>query len=505
MIKIKNNNNAVSEVLGSLLLIVISVSLFTVVYVSFFTIDLDQSSPSVTIVGTINDNNLILEHRGGEPLNLKTKVLLEHSEGEREIFTINSENYLENKSKEDGDWDFSEKVIYTLDQITNYSRFSPVDITVVDIVSNSIVMKGTVQEARTADVKISMSVSNNKPMIGEIISITVTASNEKGPSDADGVIIEDVIPGPLKIIDFTTTHGNFNPDSNIWDAGNISVGSTAILVISVKVESAVPISELTQFALIIDGSGSINNRAWNLMKEGLVNSIENEDIFPHDGSVELTVVQFGVGGGGFCARVELGPIIVRQSNYEDIADQISDISQGKGYTPMASGIYLAGDTLSSSNNFGGFNPKNRQVVLLVTDGQPNVVSEQGDLCGDAFDGYSEGRASTEDARNYLINTLSFKDDQDEFNIIGVEGSQKINKEWLRDEIAWPQPGWDTWPPESSGWINVVYSWTEFRDAVDDLFNLLFNRIDNKASIIESSYMDPNSKNSGAVISIYPIS
>jgi hypothetical protein len=255
----------------------------------------------------------------------------------------------------------------------------------------------------------------------------------------------------------------------------------------------------------LDGSGSINNYAWNLMKQGLVTSIQNESMLPRDGSIELTIIQFGVGGGGYCSRVEVGPIVVRHSNIDDIVDQVSSITQGKGYTPMASGVYLAAETLLSSNNFGGFHPNHRQVILLVTDGQPNVVSEQWELCGDDFDGYPAGRAATEDARNYLINVLFMNEDQDEFNIIGVEGSQPINKEWLRDEIAWPQPGWDTWPPESSGWVNVVFSWEEFRDSIDDLFSIMFNRIDNKASMIESAYMDPNSGNNRAMISIYPLS
>ena len=123
MIKIKNNNNAVSEVLGSILLIMISVSLFSVVYITFFSIDMDQSSPSVNIIGTVNDNNLILEHRGGEPLHLKTKVILDLSDKQREIFSINDENYLENNLKEDGKWDFSEEVVYSLDNITNLPAF----------------------------------------------------------------------------------------------------------------------------------------------------------------------------------------------------------------------------------------------------------------------------------------------------------------------------------------------------------------------------------------------
>jgi uncharacterized repeat protein (TIGR01451 family) len=504
MLKIMDKNG-VSEVLGSILLIMISVSLFSVVYVTFFSIDMDQSSPSVSIIGSIYDNNVILEHRGGQALNLKTKVILDLSQGDKEIFTINNENYLENNSKEDGKWDFSEKVVYKLDNVTNYTRFSPVEITVVDIESNSIVMKGTIQEARTADVKISMSVSDNKPHIGDIITITVKASNENGPSDADWILVEDIIAGPLTFLDFSSSKGIFDPASNMWFVGNITVGSTETLEIKVRVDSAVPVSDYTQFALILDGSGSINNYAWNLMKQGLVTSIQNESMLPRDGSIELTIIQFGVGGGGYCSRVEVGPIVVRHSNIDDIVDQVSSITQGKGYTPMASGVYLAAETLLSSNNFGGFHPNHRQVILLVTDGQPNVVSEQWELCGDDFDGYPAGRAATEDARNYLINVLFMNEDQDEFNIIGVEGSQPINKEWLRDEIAWPQPGWDTWPPESSGWVNVVFSWEEFRDSIDDLFSIMFNRIDNKASMIESAYMDPNSGNNRAMISIYPLS
>jgi uncharacterized repeat protein (TIGR01451 family)/flagellin-like protein len=502
MLKIRKNK-AVSEVFGTILLIMISVSLFSVVYIVFLSIDIDESSLPVNIIGTVSDNNIILEHRGGESLHLKTKIILNLPNGEKDIITLKNEDFLDNNSKNDGRWGFGEKVVYKFNNMTNFSRFTPVDITVVDVESNSVIMKGIVQEARSADVKISMSVSDNKPRVGDNIKITIKISNDKGPSDADGIFIKDIIPGSLKVLNFNPSQGSFDVNSNIWDVGNIAVGSSATLEITVKVVSLGSISEFTQFALILDGSGSIDEDAWELMKQGIVSSIRNEDIFPHGGSVELTVIQFGVGAGGYCARVELGPIIVRHNNYEDIANQIAGITQGEGYTPMASGIYLAADTLLSSINYGGFNPKNRQVVLLVTDGQPNVVSEQAELCGDAFDGYPAGRAATEDARNYLINALSMTEDQDEFDIIGVEGNQPINKNWLRDEIAWPQPGWDSWPPPSSGWVHVVFSWQEFKDSIDDLFNILFNRIDNTAEMIESAYLDPNLKDSRAIVSIYP--
>ena len=45
--------------------------------------------------------------------------------------------------------------------------------------------------------------------------------------------------------------------------------------------------------MVLDGSGSINEHDWDLMRNGLANAVENESVFPHDGSVELTVIQFG--------------------------------------------------------------------------------------------------------------------------------------------------------------------------------------------------------------------
>ena len=201
--------------------------------------------------------------------------------------------------------------------------------------------------------------------------------------------------------------------------------------------------------------------------------------------------------------MEVAPVVVSYNNYQNVVNQIEDITQGKGYTPMAAGIYLAADTLASSTNFGGFNPDYRQVITLVTDGNPNVVSEQGELCGDNFDGYPEGQAAAEDARNYLLNTLSMTEDQDELDVVAVEGTQPINLSWLSDEIAWPQPGYTSWPPNGSGWVHHVLSWQEFANSIDDQFDILFNRIDNCAEFIASVYMDPNLKNNWACVSIYP--
>ena len=71
----------------------------------------------------------------------------------------------------------------------------------------------------------------------------------------------------------------------------------------------------TQLAMILDGSGSISSGDWNLMKEGLARSIENSSIFPHDGNVELTVIQFG---RRLKRQIELRPTVVTKNNYAHI-------------------------------------------------------------------------------------------------------------------------------------------------------------------------------------------
>ena len=60
---------------------------------------------------------------------------------------------------------------------------------------------------------------------------------------------------------------------------------------------------------------------------GLADAVKNPSCTPQDGSVELTVVQFG---GGFLnphAKLEIGPTIITNANAIDLANQIENISK----------------------------------------------------------------------------------------------------------------------------------------------------------------------------------
>ena len=66
IINLKNSNNAVSELLGTILLLGIAVAIFSVLYLIVLSQSFDTSEPNPTIVATIEDNYIIFEHRGGK-------------------------------------------------------------------------------------------------------------------------------------------------------------------------------------------------------------------------------------------------------------------------------------------------------------------------------------------------------------------------------------------------------------------------------------------------------
>ena len=61
IINLKNSNNAVSELLGTILLLGIAVAIFSVLYLIVLSQSFDTSEPNPTIVATIEDNYIIFQ------------------------------------------------------------------------------------------------------------------------------------------------------------------------------------------------------------------------------------------------------------------------------------------------------------------------------------------------------------------------------------------------------------------------------------------------------------
>ena len=138
--KLIKSNNAVSEVIGVALLLAITISLFSLLSFVVLSYPFTPSQPSVNLVGYIMDNNIIIEHYGGESLDDKTVVIIRINETITKI-NITDTDFDEN---DNGFWDLGEKFRYFIGN----NMGEQIEVTVVDIWSNSIIMNGIIQEGK---------------------------------------------------------------------------------------------------------------------------------------------------------------------------------------------------------------------------------------------------------------------------------------------------------------------------------------------------------------------
>lgn len=212
-----------------------------------------------------------------------------------------------------------------------------------------------------------------------------------------------------------------------------------------------------QVGLVIDGSGSIDDTEWTTIANGVADAVNDSNCVPHDGTVELTVVQFANG----TAVLEEGPVVITAANAAAVANNIRNTVQNKGNTPMAHGIHLAADTMKSSSNF---KTGIKQVINIATDGEPNVKDPE-------FGG-NNVRENTVLARDYAITTLGMTD-QDEIDAEGI-GINESNRDWLKDAIVYPQPGSIATgtPYPAPGWVRVVANAQEFAESMCEKFDAI---------------------------------
>jgi len=93
------------------------------------------------------------------------------------------------------------------------------------------------------------------------------------------------------------------------------------------------------------------------------------------------------------------------------------------------------------------------------------------------------------------------EDQDEFDVEAMGDEPDVN--WLLNNIAWPQPGYDNWPPTGPGWVKQISDYTEFVGIIGQKFVILFDSITNYAEVINSNPLDPYTFNNVASVSITP--
>jgi flagellin-like protein len=136
----KRTRHAVSEIVGTVMLLGIAIALFSIVQLLAFSLPENQNTPSARLIGNVAGDAIHISHHGGESLELNTKL----------VFTIDGTSYNRNASEilnvntsnGDGFWNIGEKVSFDPGVSLNDLE---IEMMVVDVASNSVIMRSTIQ------------------------------------------------------------------------------------------------------------------------------------------------------------------------------------------------------------------------------------------------------------------------------------------------------------------------------------------------------------------------
>ncbi len=84
-----------------------------------------------------------------------------------------------------------------------------------------------------ADLTTDVALSDNKPVNGDVVTVSVTTANiaTQRPLDSQNTFVDVVLPRYLSVLDWTSSVGVFDAGSGRWNVGTISPGQAEVLTI----------------------------------------------------------------------------------------------------------------------------------------------------------------------------------------------------------------------------------------------------------------------------------
>ncbi len=90
----------------------------------------------------------------------------------------------------------------------------------------------TIQDPATPDLAIEKDVDISTPIEGETVTFTVSVTNP-GEFAATGVQVTDQLPSGITYQSHSTSQGNYNTSTNIWDIGSLPEGDTTTVTLHI--------------------------------------------------------------------------------------------------------------------------------------------------------------------------------------------------------------------------------------------------------------------------------
>ena len=133
--RVSRNHYGVTEIVGTMLLLGISISLFSVVYFSVLSTPAPTPTPSAQLVGSldIHNNQIVFHHTGGEPISGNSRLLIHKGDSVNEVLLS---SYIGEQ------WEMGETVTHPIYNIND----TYLDAIIIDTDSNSIVSSAVLQK-----------------------------------------------------------------------------------------------------------------------------------------------------------------------------------------------------------------------------------------------------------------------------------------------------------------------------------------------------------------------
>jgi len=224
----------------------------------------------------------------------------------------------------------------------------------------------------------------------------------------------------------------------------LSLPTAAFAVVSAQ---GIP-GPAVQLALLLDGSGSVDGAEWGAAVDGVRDAITN--CVPHDGTVQLTVIQFGADR----AWEEGGEVIYDPGA---VAYLVREVVTDANAASLAATV----DTTLRADKIGGASPLHYgidlAVELMIGESGEHIIPGAKQILNICTDGgldewYEMKRAPAEAARNAAI--AAGVDEISAEGLGDISTGTGSSAEWLLNSIVHPQEGTEA-PPFTAGWLYMV--------------------------------------------------